>query len=598
MLETVEGIKTLVEAAFRPFLFPLLGGERIFWLYLGSALVIALVAYLRMPRAKPLSLGGFFSYAFPGSVYGHPSAWVDYQYFILNSLVLFLVIFPLTAAISPVISSAVQDLCLLWKVPEVFAPSPIAVSLLYTVCLALVGDFAVFYAHYLQHRIPWMWEFHKAHHSAEVLTPITVYRMHPFDDLLALAFSMTVTGLVDGIFQSLVAGPFGMISVFNLNLLLFAFYFVGYNLRHSHIWVDYGPVADQVFISPAQHQIHHSTDPRHFDKNMGFIFAFWDRMFGTLYVPQGREHLEFGLNREGEHKAYHSVATLYLRPFARIWAQLKTIDPVPVAILLMFTAGLAWMCTGPVVKYDPRSVMMEELTSPEVKGRIAQGDTTVIVPTGGLEQNGPHMVLGKHNYVVRYTARRIAELNGHTLVAPVIPYSPAGEIEPPSSHMRFSGSISLPEPAFEAILEAAARSLKQHGFKKICFVGDHGWSQAAQAKVAEKLSREWRQDGVLVMQVGDYYYKNGQNARLLLSGKSPADIGEHAGMRDTSELWRVYPEGIRKALRQKGDSKTFATLGVSGNPGLASAELGETLLEMKIRAAVRQIQAAGAAGAG
>ena len=109
---------------------------------------------------------------------------------------------------------------------------------------------------------------------------------------------------------------------------------------------------------------------------------------------------------------------------------------------------------------QPGSVFLEELTWMEVRDAIATGKTTVIIPTGGTEQNGPHMALGKHNYLVKYKAGEVAKRLGNALVAPVVAYVPEGEIDPPTSHMRFAGTIATPQEVFAKVLEYAARSFK------------------------------------------------------------------------------------------------------------------------------------------
>ena len=124
------------------------------------------------------------------------------------------------------------------------------------------------------------------------------------------------------------------------------------------------------------------------------------------------------------------------------------------------------------------SVFLEELTWAEVRDAIQAGKTTVIIPTGGTEQNGPHMVLGKHNFIVRYTAGEIARQLGNALVAPVVTYVPEGSVDPPSGHMRFPGTLTLPQEYFTRILEFAARSFEAHGFLDIALIGDSGGNQA------------------------------------------------------------------------------------------------------------------------
>jgi sterol desaturase/sphingolipid hydroxylase (fatty acid hydroxylase superfamily) len=197
-----------------------------------------------------------------------------------------------------------------------------AMNLVFTLLTILALDAGLFVAHWLQHRVPLLWEFHKVHHSAEVLTPITAYRMHPVDSLLTGWLSGLTTGALHGVFVYLCADGPGIYLILGLNAGLFAFYLAGYNLRHSHLWLAYPRALSHLLISPAQHQIHHSRDPRHFDRNMGFIFAFWDWMAGTLYVPQGREKLQFGLGGK-EHKSFDGVIALYLLPLRNVARRLR-----------------------------------------------------------------------------------------------------------------------------------------------------------------------------------------------------------------------------------------------------------------------------------
>jgi len=223
---------------------------------------------------------------------------------------------------------------------------------------------------------------------------------------------------------------------------------------------------------------------------------------------------------------------------------------------------------------------------------VAAGHTVAIVPTGGTEQNGPHMVLGKHNFILATTATRIAEELGNALVAPVMSYVPEGDIDPPSGHMRWPGTLSLPEPVFAAVLEATARSLRAHGFTLICFVGESGGNQAVQQTVADTLNAEWANSDARVLHVGDYYSANGQVTWLVEQGETEASIGRHAGIRDTSEVMAAHPEGVRSDRIGDGMNDGFDISGVDGDPTRASAARGEMLLRLKVEAAVRQIRAA------
>ena len=239
-----------------------------------------------------------------------------------------------------------------------------------------------------------------------------------------------------------------------------------------------------------------------------------------------------------------------------------------------------------------QTVMIEDMTWQEVSAAIKSGMTTIIIPTGGTEQNGPHIVLGKHNFILQKTAPAIAQKLGNALVAPIIAYVPEGNISPPTGHMRFAGTLSMRPETFAMVLEDSARSLKQHGFKIICFVGEHGASQQVQAQVADKLSKEWRNEGVRVLHIGHYYdFHNGQVAWAKSQNQPEADIEAHGGLADTSEMLVAHPEGIREKLRGGYSVTDRDTLGADGSSLNATAEFGKTFLEQKINAAVEQIKA-------
>jgi creatinine amidohydrolase/Fe(II)-dependent formamide hydrolase-like protein len=240
---------------------------------------------------------------------------------------------------------------------------------------------------------------------------------------------------------------------------------------------------------------------------------------------------------------------------------------------------------------EPASLQMRHMTWLDVKGAIERGATTVIVPTGGIEQNGPHMVLGKHDTIVAAAAERIATLVGNTLVAPVVSFVPEGDIEPPTGNMLFPGTIGISEPVFEGVLEGIARSLKHAGFRDIVFIGDHGMSQGAQARIAAKLTKEWSWswNAVRVHQIDKYYDDSAQIAALQKQGETPETIGQHASLIDTAELMSVSPQSVdlaRLALA-KGN---IAAVGGSGDPARASITRGAELLKMRVEAAAAQIK--------
>lgn len=222
------------------------------------------------------------------------------------------------------------------------------------------------------------------------------------------------------------------------------------------------------------------------------------------------------------------------------------------------------------------SVYLEELTWTELRDAIHSGKSTVIIPIGGTEQNGPDIALGKHNVRVKMLSGRIAQGLGNALVAPVIAYVPEGGITPPTLHMRYPGTITVPGGAFAETLEYAARSMKLHGFQTIALLGDHGGYQQYEQTVAARLNREWAGTPVRVLAVEEYYRASTEGFAQLLRrrGYRSDEIGTHAGLSDTSLQMAVAPDMVRAdrvrtgADRGKGD-------GIEGDPRRASAELGQ-----------------------
>src|SRR5258707_8309661 len=123
------------------------------------------------------------------------------------------------------------------------------------------------------------------------------------------------------------------------------------------------------------------------------------------------------------------------------------------------------------------SVFVEELTWMEVRDALKAGKTTVIIPTGGVEQNGPYLATGKHNYILRATTEAIARKLGNALVAPIVPFVPEGDIDPPTEHMKYPGSISLTEDTYERLLAEICACFRTHGFLHIVLIGDSGGNQ-------------------------------------------------------------------------------------------------------------------------
>ena len=279
------------------------------------------------------------------------------------------------------------------------------------------------------------------------------------------------------------------------------------------------------------------------------------------------------------------------------WAML----PAATLALLLSTACLAAApALAPTLAPTPApgtSLHLEELTWTELRDRQAAGTTTVLVPIGGTEQSGPHIALGKHNTRVRLLAGLIALQLGHTVVAPVLAYVPEGAINPPTAHMRFTGTLTIPDAVFEALLEATARSLRQHGFRDVALLGDHGGYQKSLEKVANKLNREWAGVGTggprcRVHALLDYYHaaQAGHAELLATRGFGPAEIGSHAGLADTALMLATDPALVRKDQLARA-AKAGASEGVAGDPRRASAELGQIGVDRIVEASVAALKA-------
>jgi creatinine amidohydrolase len=268
-----------------------------------------------------------------------------------------------------------------------------------------------------------------------------------------------------------------------------------------------------------------------------------------------------------------------------VWRLARTVGRLLLPLLILSFAPFAH-------SEESGSVFLEDLTWTELRDEIGAGKTTIIVPIGGTEQNGPAMALGKHNRRVKLLSERIAVVLGNALVAPVIAYVPEGALNPPSGHLRFPGTISVPEAAFETILEYAARSFKLHGFKDIVFLGDHGGYQGNEKNVASKLNREWASSNVRAHAITQYYEAAQIDfARSLKDqGFTPSEIGTHAGLNDTSLMLALDPKLVRE--ERIAGSRFGGADGVYGDPTKASARLGMLGVDSIVSQTVAAIKAA------
>lgn len=263
---------------------------------------------------------------------------------------------------------------------------------------------------------------------------------------------------------------------------------------------------------------------------------------------------------------------------------------------LCVLAVIAWLVSMPVhAQTVQASPHIDDLTWTEVRDALKAGKTTVIIPVGGTEQSGPHMALGKHNVRVKVLAERIALALGNALVAPVVAYVPEGRIAPPTQHMRFVGTVSIPDDAFKAVVDGAARSFRQHGFTDVVLIGDHGGYQSLLEAVAARLNREWAGSKSHVHFMRDYYdaAQTPFTQSLRDHGLGEAQIGTHAGAADTSLMLATNANLVRlDQMKTDRDAATAKALGVSGDPRPSSPALGQLGVDLIVSRTVTAIRKA------
>ncbi|MEO6925536.1 MAG: creatininase family protein [Rhodanobacter sp.] len=253
--------------------------------------------------------------------------------------------------------------------------------------------------------------------------------------------------------------------------------------------------------------------------------------------------------------------------------------------LLLLLAPLA--CAQP-----PHTVQLQDLTWTELRDQIAAGKTTIIIPIGGTEQSGPYVALGKHNARAAWLSRKIAEGLGNALVAPVIAYVPEGSYAPPRGHMRFPGTITVPDAAFEQMLESAANSFAVHGFRNIVLLGDHGGYQKDLQLVVAHLNKRWAGSAARAFAPPEYYAASsvGYDNILRQHGFRNDEIGTHAALADTSLQLAVAPQMVRLD-RLHSAGKLGAAEGVyGGDPRRATAALGQLGIDLIIRQTIQAIR--------
>lgn len=294
--------------------------KRVFLCYILLALIIASL-WLKLREKKRAST--IAKRLFSPRIWWSTSAKADYQLLLINKAIL-LAIVPLLItkmALATVIFQQLYELTGSRPLPGSLLPDW-AVPIFFTLFLFVLDDFARYFLHMLMHRWPFLWAFHKVHHSARTMTPFTVLRTHPIEGLLFTLRSILVQAVSIGVFLFYFGDQVDLITVLGVNFAVFIFNVTGSNLRHSHIAIPYWSWLEHILISPAQHQIHHSTRVRHFDKNFGAVLAIWDWIGGSLHLSEPETELRFGISDKTDVDE-QTLKTLYLRPFQECWSALS-----------------------------------------------------------------------------------------------------------------------------------------------------------------------------------------------------------------------------------------------------------------------------------
>ena len=244
--------------------------------------------------------------------------------------------------------------------------------------------------------------------------------------------------------------------------------------------------------------------------------------------------------------------------------------------------------TRPIEAVD--SVFIEELTWMEIRDALKAGKTTVLVPTGGVEQNGPYLATGKHNYILRATTEAIARKLGNALVAPIVPFVPEGNIEPASVHMRYPGTISLTEETYRRLLVDICASFRAHGFRHIVLLGDSGGNQEGMKAVAAELSARWADGKCRVHFIPEYYDYPGVEKWLESQGIRQVPEGYHDDFAITAQMMVVDPATVR--MKERVAAGKFRINGIELAPAAKTIEWGRKIVDYRADITARAIRRA------
>ena len=294
---------------------------------LACALVIAAGFFMLRRRRKNRSIRirTIVRALFPKRITASQSHATDIGYFFLSTFVFGLILGWAMLSYEVVSNVAIGQLVGAFGAAQPTSLPEFVPRIATTLALFLAYELAYWLDHYLSHRVPILWEFHKIHHEATVLTPLTMFRIHPVDGLVHANITALILGATNGGVKYLFGDTGYQYAIGDANLIFVLFVHAYVHLQHTQLWIPFRGILGRVFLSPAHHQVHHSSDPVHFNKNLGSCLAVWDWLFGTLYIPgKEAEKLRYGLDRPQDgRRDVHSIARGLVEPFLRVFAHLS-----------------------------------------------------------------------------------------------------------------------------------------------------------------------------------------------------------------------------------------------------------------------------------
>ena len=289
--------------------------KRVFLAYIFFSILIALFWFMFI---KKINLKKALKKIFDKKIFFSQSAKSDYKIFFINQFIMLFVSPLLITQITIATALYFYFHSIEWLNQGMYSSvTPIIVVISFTLFQFTIDDFSKYIIHNFMHKWPILWSLHKVHHSATVLTPMTVFRTHPLEGIIFSLRSSVTQAISISSFIFLFGNIVSLYTVLGVNIFVFIFNVLGSNLRHSHVGIQYWKWAEYIFISPAQHQLHHSIAKEHHDKNFGAALAIWDWFFGSLHHSEDFETLELGIKRNQEDES-HELKALYLNPFFEI----------------------------------------------------------------------------------------------------------------------------------------------------------------------------------------------------------------------------------------------------------------------------------------